>query len=108
MGSEISQEQIEKAADILKQARCAVALTGSGISVESGIPPFRGSGGHLQILGKSDGVTIAPVVFDSTHGASGQPTLREELAGQPRREVIYPEGLSVYKRGQLDEAAMRR
>jgi len=89
---------------ILRNCR-NIALFGHGRQCSA---PFRGSGGHLQILGKSDGVTIAPVVFDSTHGASGQPTLREELAGQPRREVIYPEGLSVYKRGQLDEAAMRR
>ncbi len=29
----------------LSRARCAVALTGAGISVESGIPPFRGKGG---------------------------------------------------------------
>ena len=32
-------------AQILKASRHAVALTGAGISVESGIPPFRGSGG---------------------------------------------------------------
>ncbi len=34
-----------QAADILKQARHAVVFTGAGISVESGIPPFRGPGG---------------------------------------------------------------
>lgn len=37
--------QIEKAANILIKARSVVALTGAGISVESGIPPFRGKGG---------------------------------------------------------------
>jgi NAD-dependent deacetylase len=36
---------IERTADILSRARRAVALTGAGISVESGIPPFRGKGG---------------------------------------------------------------
>jgi NAD-dependent deacetylase len=36
---------IERAADILATATRAVALTGAGISVESGIPPFRGKGG---------------------------------------------------------------
>ena len=36
---------IEQAVHILTGARRAVALTGAGISVESGIPPFRGQGG---------------------------------------------------------------
>jgi len=35
----------EKAALDLAGSKSAVALTGSGISVESGIPPFRGKGG---------------------------------------------------------------
>jgi NAD-dependent deacetylase len=37
--------QIKKAAEILVHSRNVVALTGAGISVESGIPPFRGKGG---------------------------------------------------------------
>ena len=36
---------IKKAAADLAAARFGVALTGAGISVESGIPPFRGKGG---------------------------------------------------------------
>ena len=36
---------IEHTAKILAKAKRAVALTGAGISVESGIPPFRGKGG---------------------------------------------------------------
>lgn len=36
---------IERAADILSGARHAVALTGAGVSAESGIPTFRGEGG---------------------------------------------------------------
>ena len=36
---------IDRAADILAKAKYTVALTGAGISVESGIPPFRGKGG---------------------------------------------------------------
>ncbi len=39
------EEQIRRAANDLKAARFVVALTGAGISVESGIPPFRGQGG---------------------------------------------------------------
>ena len=36
---------IKKAAHDLASARYVVALTGAGISIESGIPPFRGKGG---------------------------------------------------------------
>ena len=41
---------IERAAEILNTAKQAVALTGAGISVESGIPPFRGKGGLWEKL----------------------------------------------------------
>ncbi|MGD8835718.1 MAG: NAD-dependent deacylase [Desulfobacteraceae bacterium] len=37
--------EIQQAVMALTRARSAVALTGAGISVESGIPPFRGKGG---------------------------------------------------------------
>ncbi len=36
---------VDRAAECLVRARHAVALTGAGLSVESGIPPFRGPGG---------------------------------------------------------------
>ena len=38
-------ETIYKAARLLLSAKYVMALTGAGISVESGIPPFRGPGG---------------------------------------------------------------
>lgn len=38
-------EQLEKAAEIIRKSRYTVAFTGAGISVESGIPPFRGENG---------------------------------------------------------------
>lgn len=37
--------EIERAGTVLRRARYVVALTGAGMSVESGIPPFRGPGG---------------------------------------------------------------
>ena len=40
-----SPEQFERAAKILGSAKHAICLTGAGLSVESGIPPFRGPGG---------------------------------------------------------------
>lgn len=36
---------IDRAAAIVRNARHVIALTGAGMSVESGIPPFRGPGG---------------------------------------------------------------
>jgi NAD-dependent deacetylase len=39
------EEALENAANIIVAAKHTVALVGAGISVESGIPPFRGPGG---------------------------------------------------------------
>lgn len=39
------QQAIADAAGHLRSARYVIALTGAGLSVESGIPPFRGPGG---------------------------------------------------------------
>jgi NAD-dependent deacetylase len=49
---------IKHAADVLSIAKRAVALTGAGISVESGIPPFRGKGGLWE---KIDPMTVAHI-----------------------------------------------
>jgi NAD-dependent deacetylase len=38
-------EQLERAASVVARANYTIALIGAGISVESGIPPFRGPGG---------------------------------------------------------------
>jgi len=37
--------ELARAAELVRTARSLVALTGAGLSVESGIPPFRGPGG---------------------------------------------------------------
>lgn len=39
------QTLIEQAAQLIRQAQHLTAFTGAGISVESGVPPFRGPGG---------------------------------------------------------------
>lgn len=39
------EEKIKEAARILAESKHIVAFTGAGMSVESGIPPFRGEGG---------------------------------------------------------------
>lgn len=67
--------------------------------------PFRGSGGHFQILGASDNIAIGPAIIDVAHGtANGEPMLRESLAGGATHEILYPECISIYKRGELDDS----
>lgn len=39
------QEKIKKAAELIKNSRFCIVFSGAGISVESGIPPFRGENG---------------------------------------------------------------
>ncbi len=46
--SEILDRQIDAAVALLRRARSAVAVTGAGISAESGIPTFRDSGGFWE------------------------------------------------------------
>ncbi|SOB59187.1 NAD-dependent protein deacetylase 1 [Pseudodesulfovibrio profundus] len=41
----MSNHALENAAQAIRQSRCTMSFTGAGISVESGIPPFRGPGG---------------------------------------------------------------
>ena len=50
---------IEKAAELIKRAKHITAFTGAGISVESGIPPFRGENGLWS--------KIDPVFLDITY-----------------------------------------
>jgi len=49
---------IKKAAEDLSGAKMVTALTGAGISVESGIPPFRGKGGLWE---KYDPMEVAHI-----------------------------------------------
>ena len=41
----MEKELIEKAAELIKNSKYAIGFTGAGVSVESGIPPFRGENG---------------------------------------------------------------
>ena len=49
---------IKRAAEDLSKAKRATALTGAGVSVESGIPPFRGKGGLWE---KYDPMEVAHI-----------------------------------------------
>lgn len=58
------QELIERAVADLKGARRVAALTGAGISVESGIPPFRGPGGLWEKIDPMEFATIDAFMAD--------------------------------------------
>jgi NAD-dependent deacetylase len=45
MPTSLNQQNISEAVQLLKQSAYTTAFTGAGISVESGIPPFRGENG---------------------------------------------------------------
>lgn len=52
------KDLINEAVQILYQSKNTIALTGAGISVESGIPDFRSAGGLWSIYDPSDYATI--------------------------------------------------
>ncbi len=45
MNENIDKDKLIEAADLIKRSKYLTAFTGAGISVESGIPPFRGKDG---------------------------------------------------------------
>ncbi|NCO61258.1 MAG: RNA polymerase subunit sigma [Deltaproteobacteria bacterium CG_4_8_14_3_um_filter_51_11] len=53
---------VERAADLLMASRLTIALTGAGISVESGIPDFRSAGGLWTKYDPSEYATIEAFV----------------------------------------------
>lgn len=82
--------EIQKAADLIRNARYAVAFTGAGISVDSGISSFRGDGGvwnsHLPIYLEIDffhkkpyqsWVKIKEIFYD--HLGEAQPNIAHEI-----------------------------
>jgi NAD-dependent deacetylase len=57
-------DSIRRAADILAAGKKVTALTGAGISVESGIPPFRGKGGLWEKIDPMEVATIDAFLRD--------------------------------------------
>lgn len=70
------ETDIKKAAELIKKAKYVVAFTGAGVSVESGIPPFRGETG---LWSKYD-----PIVLDINYFFS-----HNEAAWKVIRELFY-------------------
>jgi NAD-dependent deacetylase len=64
---------IQEVASLIRSSRYLTAFTGAGISVESGIPPFRGPGG---LWGKYDPHTLELEYF-LAHPETAWPVIRE-------------------------------
>jgi NAD-dependent deacetylase len=73
-------ESIQRAARDLKNARRVVALTGAGISVESGIPPFRGKGGVWE--------KVDPMEFGNIEFFIREPAKVWEVLIRDLKEVV--------------------
>jgi NAD-dependent SIR2 family protein deacetylase len=43
-------DNITRAAELIKKSRHSTVFTGAGISAESGIPPFRGKDGFIKAV----------------------------------------------------------
>ena len=68
----------------------------------------KGSGGYIQIGGTSDRLLMPLILVQLVWGEpNGEPLLTEALDGRPKVSVTWPESISLYKRGELDDAVMR-
>jgi hypothetical protein len=66
-----------------------------------------GSKGYIQILGTSDGILMALILIQLNYRAPNNvPSLIEALDGKEKVSVIWPEGVSLYKRGEIDDSKM--
>jgi T5SS/PEP-CTERM-associated repeat protein len=64
---------------------------------------FAGSGGYLQILGTSDNILIANALVQTVLSMTNSEALvRESLTGQPTNQIMWPDGVSLYKRGEFN------
>jgi hypothetical protein len=63
-----------------------------------------GSGGIIQICGKSDNILMPLILVQLTKfGSNREPLLIERLEGKEPVEVIYPDSISIYKRGRFQD-----
>ncbi|OLB88153.1 MAG: hypothetical protein AUI15_28245 [Actinobacteria bacterium 13_2_20CM_2_66_6] len=92
---------VERAAELLSTARRAVALTGAGVSAESGIPTFRGEGG---LWAKYDPVKVSSIDTFLADPASYWRVSRDRgrVAGSGRKVVCLDCG-RVEPRSEVQE-----
>ena len=100
MLSEHQSTEIKRASDLIKKSRKTIAFTGAGISVESGIPDFRGPNGvwskidtrYLEITYfKHHAEVCWPIIYKTffKHVQSARPNPAHEiLAWMEQRHLI--------------------
>ena len=80
------RDEIDRAAELLTGAKYAIALTGAGLSVESGIPSFRGPGGLWTRYGQPSNLSYR--VFSRDPQAWWEHRLRDETTpGNPTYDL---------------------
>ena len=77
-----SDAELQAAADALVRARKAVALTGAGISVESGVPDFRSPGGLWSVFEPMEYATLTCFLHDPEKAWRLYRALGETLEGK--------------------------
>ena len=66
-----------------------------------------GSGGYVQVCGTSDDLLMPLILVQLNMGKPNrEPLLTEVLDGREKVSVTWPESISLYKRGELDDTQM--
>jgi hypothetical protein len=66
-----------------------------------------GSGGYIQIRGSSDGLLMPLILVQTVWGEPNrEPLLIEALDGKEKVSVTWPESVSLYKRGEIEDGKM--
>ena len=83
---------LDEAATLILRSNHVVALAGAGLSVESGIPPYRGPGGTEVIKAKYPEKTLL-ICADNDVRTDGNPGVEAAKAVSARFDIawIYPE-----------------
>lgn len=79
MSDESIESSLAAAAEVIRNSRSLIAFTGAGISVESGVPAFRGEGGLYE--------TMDPSLLEI-----GRFNAEPEVCWQAIRQVFYSAG----------------
>jgi NAD-dependent deacetylase len=112
----MDQQLIEIAAFRLRNARRAIAFTGAGISVASGIPPFRGPGGlwskydpscleldYFLRYPREAWMVIKEIFYD--HFGAAEPNPAHQVLAHFETEGLLPGGIITQNIDHLHQAA---